>query len=287
MLKRNLPSRKQTLIGASALGLVVVAACAAAWAAQPAHVVATYAAKPTTDAAADGYTPVSYTINGAMAHDPGDSSDADVDLDINLEDARFDGGRRWSELTPEEQQEVRDSLEEARQQMRDAREQVRQAIRDAQESGESREEALDRAREAAQAAREQFEATRDQRQQALDEAQQALDETRAEREQALAEAQQALEETRAEREQAMREAQAEVARAQVALAQMPNVEAALQHASEEVEREAARQRARGNDDEADALERSARSMRDHQRPVIDQHRRERLHGQEMRKHGIR
>jgi hypothetical protein len=28
-------------------------------------------------------------------------------------------------------------------------------------------------------------------------------------------------------------------------------------------------------------------MRNHQRPVVDLHRRERLHGQEMRKHGIR
>jgi hypothetical protein len=71
-----------------------------------------------------------------------------------------------------------------------------------------------------------------------------------------------------------------VARAQVALAEMPDIEAALQQASEEVDREAARQRSRGNDDEAAALERSARSMR-------DQHRSQRLHGQEMRKHGIR
>jgi beta-lactamase regulating signal transducer with metallopeptidase domain len=287
MLKRSLPSRKQTLIGAFALGLVAVVACAAAWAAQPARVVATYAHKTTADASSDSYTPVSYTINGAMAGDPGNDADADPDLNIDLENAHFDSGRRWSDLTPEEQQEVRDSLEEARQQMRDAREQVRQAIREAQESGESREEALQRAREAAEEARQQMEETRAEREQALQEARQSLDETRAEREQALAEAQQALEETRAEREQALREAQAEVARAQVALAQMPDVEAALQQASEEVEREAVRQRARGNDAEADDLERAARSMRSRQGPNIDLHRRERLHGQEMRKHGIR
>ena len=281
MLKRKLPTQKQTLIGASAITVVIAGACAAAWAAQPAHVVATYAAKPPVAAIA-AVTPVSYTINGAYAGDPGDHSDADLDMDLNidLEHAHFDNGRSWSDLTPEEQQEARQSVEEARQQMGEAREQVRQAIREAQESGDSREEALQRAREAADAAREQMQQTRDMRQQALDEARQQLDETRAEREQALAEAQQALEETRGEREQAMREAQAEVARAQVALAEMPNIEAALQRASEEVDREAARQRSQGNDEEARALERSARSIR-------DQHRVQRLHGQEMRKHGIR
>jgi hypothetical protein len=286
MLKRKLPTQKQTLIGASALALIIAGACAAAWAAQPARLVATYAAKPPVAAAVD-ITPVSYTINGALAGEPGDDSDADIDLNIDLENAHFDNGRSWSDLSPEEQQEARESVEEARQQMRDAREQVRQALREAQESGESREEALQRAREAAEEARQQMEETRAERQQALEEARQALNESAAEREQALAEAQRALEETRSEREQAVREAQAEVARAQVALAQMPDVEAALQQASEEVEREAARQRSRGNDEEADALERTARSMRDHQRPVLDQHRSERLHGQEMRKHGIR
>lgn len=282
MLKRKLPTQKQTLIGASAIALIIAGACAAAWAAQPAHVVATYAPKAPVDALAPvaSVTPVSYTINGALAGEPADDSDADIDLNIDHEHAHFDNGRSWSDLTPEEQQEARQAVEEARQQMREAREQVREALREAQENGDSPEEALQRAREAADAAREQMQQTRELRQQALEEARQQLDETRAEREQALAEAQQALEETRGEREQALREAQAEVARAQVALAEMPDVEAALQQASEEVDREAARQRSRGNDDEAAALERSARSMR-------DQHRSQRLHGQEMRKHGIR
>jgi beta-lactamase regulating signal transducer with metallopeptidase domain len=41
MLKRNLPSRTQTLLGASAIALVGVFACAAAWSAQPPNVVTT------------------------------------------------------------------------------------------------------------------------------------------------------------------------------------------------------------------------------------------------------
>lgn len=43
MLKQSLPSRPQRLLGASALALVVAGVSAAAWAAQPARVVATFA----------------------------------------------------------------------------------------------------------------------------------------------------------------------------------------------------------------------------------------------------
>jgi beta-lactamase regulating signal transducer with metallopeptidase domain len=79
MLKRNLPSRTQTLLGASAIALVGVFACAAAWSAQPPNVVAAQA-RAERDAHADK--------SAAHARDEtvriievDDANDVDVDTD--------------------------------------------------------------------------------------------------------------------------------------------------------------------------------------------------------------
>lgn len=225
MLKRNLPSRKQTLIGAAAILLATGAVAAVAWAAQPKRVVATYA-----DA-----------VSAADMAGVVDESDlmGDVDDEFNI-DLNGDGtividGEvvRIEDLTPEQREELRQTLADAREQVREAREEMaasRQAIRDAMHAGPSEEE---------------MEAIRE----ALAEARLSQEEGRRDRIEALAEAR-----------QAMREAQVELAAARIAMRDMPDVREALREAEVEIDRAIREARVDGDRVRAEALEGAAAAI---------------------------
>jgi beta-lactamase regulating signal transducer with metallopeptidase domain len=96
MLKRNLPSRTQTLLGASAIALVGVFACAAAWSAQPPNVVAAQSGADKSAAHARDETVRIVELDDdddAVDTDEEDHHDADAnpqvnpdpDLDIHIE----------------------------------------------------------------------------------------------------------------------------------------------------------------------------------------------------------
>jgi beta-lactamase regulating signal transducer with metallopeptidase domain len=167
MLKHNLPTRTQRLLGVSAIGLASFTACAVAWAAQPARVVITTphaSAAPATAATPlppDPLTmPTAYAAPVASASEtaaeaalagPDQSNAADNDNaddasdDPDLADlADLDGGHDGvvvddhgnvtsvRRLTPEQRAHIREAVRRAMEAQRTAMVQARAAMRDAQ-----------------------------------------------------------------------------------------------------------------------------------------------------------
>jgi len=228
MLKRNLPTRKQTLIGAAAILLATGAVAAVAWAAQPKRVVATYAE------AAD----VADVADALSAEDLMGELGGEFDIDLNGDGAIIIDGEvvQVEDLTPEQREELRQTLADAREQVREAQEEMaaaRQAIREALQYGPSEEE-MESIREA------------------LAEARLSQEEGRRERLEALAEAR-----------QAMREAQVELAAARIAMRDMPDVRDALREAEVEIARAIQESRANGDRVRAEALEGAAAAIELH------------------------
>lgn len=228
MLKRTLPSRKQTIAGVSVIALVTAAAAAAAWAAQPTRVITTLV--PTQAERVVPLQPDSAELIRAHSDDELDGLDALDHLDeldhldhmnemsgleslealAELDEIDLEGGDhqvyingrlvQGRDLTPEEREEIRQSLREAREAMAEARDEMREAMRAAH--SDARRAEMEAAREAMEAARE------------------ALEESRVEREAAMAEAREAMaavdiERIRVETQEHVRTALAE-ARAEVA-----------------------------------------------------------------------
>lgn len=240
MLKRNLPSRKQTLVGAAAIVLATGAVAAVAWAAQPPRVVATYAERADMPTVADLVHPIS-AEDLAGAADGLDELDALEDLDIDLHGDGMiviDGEvMRARDLTPEQREELRQSLEEAREEIRAAREEVaeaQRAVREAIREGHYR-----------GLTQEEMEEVR----QALEEVRLSQEERRAIQVEALAEAQ-----------ASMREAQAEMAAARIAMRSMPDMTEALREAEREVARAIEQAQVEGDAVRAEALARAAEAI---------------------------
>jgi len=228
MLKRNLPSRAQTLVGGAAVLLATGAVAAVAWAAQPPRLVATYAERATPQLP-DMVEPIS-------AHDELEGGDFNFDGDgVLIIDGEVVNAR---ELTPEEREELRQTLEDARAQMEDAREQMaaaREAIREAMREGRARHGLTE----------EDMEEIR----QAIEDARLSQEEVRQIRLEALADAQ-----------DSMREARAEMAAARIAIREMPDVQIALREAEIEIARAIAEARREGDRVRVQALESAAAAI---------------------------
>lgn len=273
MLKQALPTRPQRLVGVSTLAIATVAACAAAWAVQPARVVATVApGAPTTLAPAplppDAYAP---PVEGTpvLAQETADpvegqaalAQDDDLDGadDADSEDSRAVIVTDARHLTPEERARVRAALAAARDELRAAREQA-----------EGAREQREGAREEAEAARDQAEASREQadaaREQIEEEARAAADSTRqvdvVRARIAIREAQRQLERSSADRARIVTRAEADARRAeaQAAVARSPEVQAELREAREQVRRAAVAARAAGDTQRIEAIERAQRAL---------------------------
>ena len=235
MLKRNLPTRKQTLVGAAALVLATGAVAAVAWAAQPARVVATYAEQADAPDMRDFVHPISASEEDLLGED---LDGINIDLD-GAGTIVMDGEVvRVRDLTPEQREELRQTLQDAREQMRAAREEVwraREAVRNAMREEQAGYGLSD----------EEMESIRE----ALAEVRLSQEEERQARAEALAEA-----------HAAMREAQVELAAARVAIRDMPDVRQALQEAEVEIARALEEARAEGRRSRAEALARAAAAL---------------------------
>ena len=234
MLKRNLPSRQQTLLGAAAILIATGAVAAVAWAAQPTRVVATYEDAPTPDMR-DYVHPISYDEDELL----GDAID-DLDIDLHGDGVIIMDGEtvRVRDLTPEQREDLRQTLEDARQQVRDAREEMaaaRQAIRDAMRDQQAGYRLSD---------------------EEMEEIREALAEVRISQEEERAMRMEALAEARA----AMREAQVELAAARIAVRDMPDVRHALREAEIEIARAIHEARSEGDVVRAEALEDAAAAI---------------------------
>jgi beta-lactamase regulating signal transducer with metallopeptidase domain len=230
MLKRNLPSRTQTLVGVSAVLLVTGAVAAVAWAAQPSRVVATYQEVPD---AVEFMHPINANeelMGGADFHD--------LNIDLDGEGTIIMNGEvmRLQDLTPEQREELRQRLAEAREEIRAAHEEMaraRETIREAilESRQELREERMEEVR------------------QALEEARLSSEEEREIRMEALAEAR-----------EAMREAQVELAAARIAMRDMPDVRTALREAEAEIARAMVEAQIEGSRARAEALAHAAAAL---------------------------
>lgn len=275
MLKRNLPSRTQTLLGGAAVIAVTAGVAAAAWAAQPTRIVTTLAAPPAANtesyeqlaslesleslAALEGLA--SLESLEALEDLEGADVDIDVDLDIDIDEEDLQSGQarvvrdgvvvRYEDLTPEERAEIRRSLEEARVQVREAREQAREARDQArvhlmEERNRERQVHDEADREAR---RQAHEADREARQAALEANREARAEAAAARAEAMAE---------------LREDMAEMHRELASLAPEHRAQArsALREAHQEIAAELEAARRRGDTDEIEALAIAERAVRD-------------------------
>jgi beta-lactamase regulating signal transducer with metallopeptidase domain len=234
MLKRNLPSRQQTLLGAAAILIATGAVAAVAWAAQPTRVVATYEEMPSPDMR-EFIHPISFNEDELL----GDDIEA-LNIDLNGDGVIIMDGEtvHVRDLTPEQREELRQTLEEARQQVREAREEMaaaRQAIRDAMSDQQAGYRLSD----------EEMEEIRE----ALADVRLSQEEERAVRIEALAEAR-----------AAMREAQVELAAARIAVRDMPDVRQALREAEVEMARAIQEARSEGDTMRAEALENAAAAI---------------------------
>ena len=234
MLKRNLPSRQQTLLGAAAILIATGAVAAVAWAAQPARVVATYEEMPSPDMR-EFIHPISFNEDELL----GEDIEA-LNIDLNGDSVVIMDGEtvHVRDLTPEQREELRQTLEDARQQVRDAREEMaaaRQAIRDAMRDQQAGYRLSD----------EEMEEIRE----ALADVRLSQEEERAVRMEALAEAR-----------AAMREAQVELAAARIAVRDMPDVRQALREAEVEIARAIHEARSKGDVVGAEALEAAAAAI---------------------------
>ncbi len=238
MLKRNLPSRTQTLIGGAAILLATGAVAAVAWAAQPPRVVATYQSHAETPDMRDFVHPISFSEEELL----GDNLDS-LNIDLNGDGVIIMDGEtvHVRDLTPEQREELRETLEDARQQVREAREEMaaaRQAIRDAMRDQRAGYRLSD----------EEMESIRE----TLAEARLTQEEERASRMEALVEAR-----------AAMREAQVELAAARIAVRDMPDVRAALREAEVEITRAIQEARQEGDTVRAEALAGAAAAIDAH------------------------
>ncbi|MBI3437204.1 MAG: M48 family metalloprotease [Proteobacteria bacterium] len=183
MLKRTLPSRTQRLLGVSSIAVVAFGVCAAAWAAQPAHVVVTktphiaradaFIEPPVSDAAVLAGTPTSQQdamaeyskIDANSDQGAGDAADDNDDIDVadnsNQGDATDESAssnegdtvisRHASDLSPEERARIRAPVRAAAEQGRAAAAEARAAARVAQ--SEAIREAVAQSRAAAEQGR--------------------------------------------------------------------------------------------------------------------------------------
>ncbi len=242
MLKRNLPSRTQTLLGGAAIVVATAGIAAAAWAAQPTRVVTTIAAaapvaaaEPTEsfEALASLESPSSLEVLASLeslASLDELEGDMDVDVEINEDDIVRGETRvvrdgvvvRYEDLSTEERAEIRRSLSEARaarDQARAAREQARAAGEQARAAGEQARAASDQARVQSREARDQARVriveARDQERAARAVARTHGDDAERiqEAREAAQEAREAEREARQEQLEAEREARAEAAEA--------------------------------------------------------------------------
>jgi hypothetical protein len=196
MLKHNLPTRTQRILGVTAVGIASVAACAVAWASQPARVVvaqthatpnaqpaatplppdpltapAAYVA-PASSAAATAYAEAALAgadpedqadaADDADAQDIPDAHDFSVDL-AELNDPNRvvtitrNGHTEHRRLTPQERAEIRAQIRQAMDQQRAAMAQARVAIQQAHVAELAGREAGRRAELAGQQAQRQAE----------------------------------------------------------------------------------------------------------------------------------
>lgn len=297
MLKRNLPSRTQTLLGGAAIIVATAGVAAAAWAAQPARIVTTVAtAAPVTatepmkalESLASLESLESLEALASLESLASlDHLDIDVDVDVDIDEDTLVGGDtrivrdgvviRYEDLSPEERAEIRRSLDQARaarEQASAAREQARAAREEARAAGEqaraSAAEARAQARAVARTHDDDVERIRDAREAAQDAREAAQEAREAERE-ARQEQLEAEREARADAAEARAEAMVEVREAmlemQNELAQLSPQErayarGALREAHREIARELQQARARGDAEEVEALEIAERSLRD-------------------------
>lgn len=236
MLKRSLPSRTQTTVGAAVILAATSAVAAVAWAAQPPRVVATYAERAQRPDVTARVHPISLTEQ--------DLAGGDAMLDIDLDGGRdgvivIDGDAvRASDMTPEQREELRRTLAEAREQMAMAREEMARAN--------------DAIRTAVRASAEGQRLSDED----MEELHQAIEEARISQE----ELRQAHLEAMADARESMREAQAELAAARVVMRDMPDMRAALRQAEVEVTRAMQQARVAGDRARAEALARAAAAL---------------------------
>jgi beta-lactamase regulating signal transducer with metallopeptidase domain len=234
MLKRNLPSRNQTIAGVSVIALVTAAAAAAAWAAQPARIVTTLTPAERSISAPDDRSSFELIhsedamdnfdhLDELDAIDDLDDPDAFAELEQLAETGRLEGQRIYidgelvegRDLTPAERDEVRRSVREAREAMARAREEVRVAMREAQRTAvvDYRRAEMEARIEAMQEVRDALEESRAERERALEEARAEIERIDFDRIQAEAEAaadiDEALNEARAEIAEELADAQAD------------------------------------------------------------------------------
>lgn len=250
MLKRNLPSRAQRLVGASAIALVTAGVAAAAWAAQPARVVATLAAPAPAYAAQD-------------------------DVEHELDGGRHERRHEHRELTPEERAELDEAMEEVREAMVEMQAEIEaaHAARHAALADIDHEEIARSVAEAQRAAAHvDHEAIARTVAEAMRTAELAVGEAEESRRLAALEAMREVEvelaevrveladnaEMRAEIAEAVREAQREIE------IEMPRIQAEIREALLEAEQEIAEERdearARGDEREARELERALQNL---------------------------
>ncbi len=281
MLKRNLPSRTQTLLGGAAIVVVTAGVAAAAWAAQPTRIVTSIApsqastsvgmlaATASTEASADYESLASLealraleslesleslaaleSLSGLQALAALESLPDDHDLEGGDVRVVRDGAVvRYEDLSPEERAEVRRELAEAREQVREAREASHEARIVARErAAEAREIAREAARDAQRERDHDRDAEREARLQAMEDEREARAEAAAARAEAMAE---------------VREAMIEVERELASLGPQERAYArdALREAHREIAAELAEARRRGEADEIQALEAAEQALR--------------------------
>lgn len=185
MLKRNLPSRTQTLLGGAAIVAVTAGVAAAAWAAQPTRIVTTIGTA--TPVAATSTDPVAVfesllSLESTQALQPLTSDPALNSLDVleavagvELDDAdairtetriiRDGVVIRYEDMSPAERAEVRRSLEQARvarDQANAARDRAIAAGDQARAAGNQARASADQARAASEQARVRTQEAREQ-----------------------------------------------------------------------------------------------------------------------------
>lgn len=282
MLKRNLPSRTQTLVGSAAVIAITAGVAAAAWAAQPTRVVTTFASSDPAPIAMVDHEPLEALASleslNALASlgelEALSSLSALEALESLPDDNDLEGGGvrvvrdgevvRYEDLSEEERAEVRRSLAEARDEIRQAREASHEARAEARERAAEARQAGQEAREAARAAQRDHsqEAEREARQarlEAMQEEREARLEAMQEEREARAEAAQIRAEVMADVRVAMREVERELA--QLGPQERAYARDALREAHSEIARELSDARRRGDADEIQALEATEQALR--------------------------
>lgn len=127
MLKRTLPSRATMLLGAAAVVIATGTVAAVAWAAQPPRVVATYASPAAMPDVADLVHPISADELSGGLDELGALDDLSIDLHGDGMIVINGEVMRTRDLSPEQREELRQSLEEAREGIRAAHDEMARA----------------------------------------------------------------------------------------------------------------------------------------------------------------